>query len=298
MPGVKIVEEGAFSWCKALEDVECGELEIIGGHAFKLCESLRRINLLSVRIVDAYAFAVCKALVDVKFGNKLVRINDMCAFWDCTALERITIPLKDGLIVDDDIFMGCESLKHVDLIEGELHETIAAFQLGEWRNDMNEEIDSINRILSNARAGYFNADIEDDYDNGEKAQVIRRWMRSILRKIDHYKAKHQRILEEAATTLQLVLPRDTVMNNVLSFLELSSHTFEAREVGVGYNHYAWYSEESSSDVSSSDGSSSEGSSSEGSSSDVSSSDGSSSGGSSSDGSSSDGSSSDGSSTVQ
>jgi len=61
----------------------------------------------------------------------------------------------------------------------------------------------------------------------EKAQAIRTWIRSVLRQILHYKAEHQRLLdEEVATTLQLVLPQDIVMNNVLPFLELPSFTFE------------------------------------------------------------------------
>ena len=38
-------------------------------------------------------------------------------------------------------------MKHVDLVEGEVHETIAALQLKEYRNDMSEVIDSINQIL-------------------------------------------------------------------------------------------------------------------------------------------------------
>ena len=83
---------------------------------------------------------------------------------------------------------------------------------------MNEEIDSINQILPNAPAGGWN-------DDGEKAIVIRTWIGSVLRKIAHYKAEHQRILDEAADTLEVGLPRDIVMKSVLPFLELPTHTF-------------------------------------------------------------------------
>ena len=48
---------------------------------------------------------------------------------------------------DEDDVSGEANLKHVDLVEGEIHETIAALQLKEWRNDMSEVIDSINQIL-------------------------------------------------------------------------------------------------------------------------------------------------------
>ena len=224
MPGVEIVEKDAFNCCAALEDVECGKLQIIGKRAFAACRSLRSINLPSIRVVEEHAFAECRALIEVKSGNKLERIEGGWAFMNCTSLERITIPLKDGLIADD-TFEECERLKHVDLAEGELHETIAALHLEEWRNDMNIEIDSINQILPTTPAGEW-ADV-GLWQPGEKARAIRRWIISVLGKIIHYQAEHQRILDgEVASALELALPRDTVLNNVLPFLELPSYTFE------------------------------------------------------------------------
>ena len=231
MPGVKSVKRYAFGVSDALTDVECGKLEIIEEQAFGGCESLRNINLSSAEIIEAEAFAGCKALADAEFGNRLETFY-VCAFSDCTSLERITIPLKDGIIFPDYIFQGCVALNHVDLVEGELHETVAALQLENWRNDMNTEIDSINRILPYVPAGEYNiyAEEEDYGDPGEKARAIRRWIRSVLHKIIHYQAEHQRLLgEEASTTLQLVLPQDIVFNNILPFLELPSHTFEVEE---------------------------------------------------------------------
>ena len=89
---------------------------------------------------------------------------------------------------------------------------------------MNEEINSINQILSNAPAGDAAAAADDDDDVGGKAQAVRMWIRfrSVLGKIIQYKAQHQRALEEAAAVLQLqvALPQDIVMKNVISFLEL------------------------------------------------------------------------------
>jgi hypothetical protein len=230
MPGVKIVEQHAFCGCEALEDVECGKLEIIEWEAFSNCISLRSINLPSARIVRRFAFFRCHALKEVKFGNKLERISyrgiyECCAFSDCKSLERITIPLKDGLIPSDDTFTGCENLNHVDLVEGELNDTVAALHLEEWRNNMNEAIISINRNLPDASVGYYIS--ERDQDDGEKAQAMRRWIRSVLRKINHYKTEHDRLLNEVAATLQLVMPCDVAMNSVLSFLAaLPLHEFE------------------------------------------------------------------------
>ena len=179
--------------------------------AFYECDSLRSINLPSANNVEGVAFWGCHALREATFGSKLESIK-RCAFYDCCSLERITIPLKDGIITHVSIFEWCENLKHVDLVEGELHETVAALQLEEWRNDMNEEIVSINQILP-ARL--------------EAARAIRTWIRSVLRKVIHYKAEHQRLLnEQVATALEHSLPLDIVMNNVLPFLELPSYTFE------------------------------------------------------------------------
>jgi len=228
MPGVEIVEGGAFNSCEALTDVECGKLEIIREHAFDSCTSLGSIDLPSAKIVEGSAFGWCEALTDVKFGSKLERIEEE-AFVFCPSLERITIPLKDGIIATDDMFAGCDNLKHVDLVEGELHETIASLQLEEWRNDMNEEIYSINQILPTVDAGFYDNDT-DHLDDGGKARAIRTWIRSVLGKVIHYKAEHQRLLdEEVATALELALSQDIVMNNVLPFLELPSYTFELDE---------------------------------------------------------------------
>jgi len=220
MRGVKVVEYEAFNNCNALAIVECDKLERIVEGAFGGCKSLESINLQSAKIIERYAFDGCEALAKIKFSDKLESIREG-AFADCTSLERITIPLKDDMITEDDTFQGCENLKHVDLVEGELHETIAALQLKEWRNDMNEEINSINQIFPTSPAGNVSR-----RDAGGKARAIRMWIRSVLDKIIQYKAQHQHILEEAAATLKLTLPQDIVIKNVLPFLELQSYTFE------------------------------------------------------------------------
>ena len=88
---------------------------------------------------------------------------------------------------------------------------------------MNEEIDSINHILPTTPAIFLGDD--------EKTQVIRAWIRSVLRKIIDYKAEHRRILGEAVAALQFALPHEILMNNVLPFLELPSYSFEGEEEG-------------------------------------------------------------------
>ena len=78
------------------------------------------------------------------------------------------------------------------------------------------EIESINDILPNV-------------DDGRKAIALRMWIRLVLSKIIDYKAQHRRLLNEAASRLQLVLPNHIVLNNVLPFVELPLHTFDREE---------------------------------------------------------------------
>ena len=217
--GVREIETAAFGGCEALTDIECGKLEIIGRKAFFECKSLGSINLSSAKIVEMFTFQRCFALTDVTFGKELETIG-YGAFNNCTSLQRITIPLKDGIITHDNIFDGCDNLKHVDLVEGAiLKETVTALQLEDWRNDMNAEIDAINQIiLPLAPAGM------------KKARLIRPWIRAVVGKIVHYKIQHSRLLNEAATSLELaLLPKDIVIKNVLPFLELPSYAFEGEE---------------------------------------------------------------------
>ena len=213
MPGVEEVEQYAFCGCDALADVECDKLEIIGWNTFRCCKSLTCINLPSAKIVVGSAFWNCTALTSVKFGKELESIGNG-AFCRCKSLERITIPLKDNMITANGIFQGCKKLERVDLVEeAVLRRTIDALLLEDWRNDMDREMLSINQILSYTPAG-------NRRDVGGKAQAVRIWIRSVLRKIIHYKAQHQSLLNEAATALQHAFPQDIVIKSVLPFLEL------------------------------------------------------------------------------
>ena len=113
------------------------------------------------------------------------------------------------MIADAWVFNECYKLKHIDLVGG-IYETVAALLLEEWKRDMNEGIDSINKVLPKTPSVNFNV-------AGGKAMVIRAWIRSVLCKITHYKAEHQRYLNMAAA-LDPALPNDIVLNNVLPFL--------------------------------------------------------------------------------
>ena len=217
--GVIVVEGGAFFECNNLLYVECDNLERIGKHAFCGCKSLSSINLPSAKIAERSAFRGCPAMTEAIFGKDLELVKEK-AFAKCSSLESITIPLKNGLLTSDDIFQGCVNLKRVDLIEGESVSDFAdALLLDDWKNDTNEVLGSINEILPNTAAGDYFHD-----DDGGKVIAIREWTGSVLRTVIHYKAAHRELMNEAATVLQLSLPNDTVINNILPFVELPTHT--------------------------------------------------------------------------
>ena len=223
MPGVKIIEQMAFNTCRALTYIECGKLERIGAVAFQFCKSLSSVDLPSIKIVEGKAFLSCINLINAKFGKDLESIKYK-AFFYCRSLERIALPLKDDNMLTDDTFRVCENLYHVDLFGG-VHETVTALLIEEWKNDVNEEIDTINQILPNTHAGnVFEGQIGDV---GEKAQAIQAWMKSVLHKYTHYTAKHRHYLKVATAALQPALPNDIVLKNVLPFLQLPSDKCEA-----------------------------------------------------------------------
>jgi hypothetical protein len=61
-----------------------------------------------------------------------------------------------------------------------------------WRNEMNEEIDQINRVLPTTL-------------HPEKAGAIRLWLRRVLGRIEQLKSENIVLLKEAMTLLELAL---------------------------------------------------------------------------------------------
>ena len=233
------IEDQAFYDCQRLLKVETHDgLRKIGQRAFCNCRSLRRINLKSAIEIDEYAFYNCKNLESVEFGDRLETIRNRAfgwtllthlklpsiitigqsafvscqsltdielseqletmgrsAFWSCDRLQRIAIPLKRKLFGITQFvtqFDGCDELTRVDLV-GQAHtKTIASLHMESWRTEMIAEIIRINQILPTT---------PDD----DKTFEIKLWMRTVLDKMDHYKAEHCRYVKEGITLLELVL---------------------------------------------------------------------------------------------
>jgi hypothetical protein len=198
MTGLIEIEENAFSGCNALSELEFDKLEIIGNYAFFCCESLRSINMPSIRRVGRSAFNGCDALTDAVFGKDLERIEEY-AFYNSRALRSIAIPLKDNLIIANNAFIVCFNLSRIDALDGGIHKTISSLHLESWRNEIKDEIDSINQTLPNTGAT-------------EKTQAIKQWITRVLSRMEHYKSEHQILLKEAMAILELALWKAKLLN--------------------------------------------------------------------------------------
>jgi hypothetical protein len=189
LPGVRVIEDDAFWYCTALEEVEFSDkLETIGEWAFR-CTSLRSIKMPKVRIIGMDAFYDCKQLTEAVLSEDLERIVGR-AFLHCPHLRRIAMPLKDNLL-DKGVFDECWNLSQVNLVGG-IHKTISSLLLDSWRNEMNDEIDSINRDLPNITSY-------------QKTGAIQEWMENVLIGLEHYKVEHYVLLKELTTLLELAL---------------------------------------------------------------------------------------------
>jgi len=202
--GVKFIGEGAFASCEGLTDVEFGvELETIEGLAFVYCESLRSIIMPSARSIGRCAFAHCEQLTDLDLPEGLETIEDH-AFNCCNSLGRIAIPLRDDMI-GDHVFYNCLHLTTVALV-GWIHKTVASLHLKSWRSEMKREMNRINQALPNTTSS-------------QKTVEIQEWMKSGIRRINHYKVEHKTLLKEATTLLELALWKANLDDNEGGVLE-------------------------------------------------------------------------------
>ena len=65
---------------------------------------------------------------------------------------------------------------------------------------MREEIEIINQTLPDTRSA-------------KKGAAIQQWIRSVLDRMEHYKAEHQILLKEAMTLLELALWKAKLLEN-------------------------------------------------------------------------------------
>mmetsp|Transcript_28633 Transcript_28633/g.43253 ORF Transcript_28633/g.43253 Transcript_28633/m.43253 type:complete len:337 (+) Transcript_28633:46-1056(+) len=186
---VREIPREAFA-SSQLTGVEFGNmLDRIEQGAFEFC-ALRGVTIPSVRSVGVDAFYRCQQLEYAVFGVDLEYVGRR-AFGNCNSLRRITIPLKD-IIIDDGAF-HCDNLTTVDLVGADdLQKTISSLHMERWTDEINQEINRINRGLPG---------LED----WEKTSEIVEWSERVRRKLNRHKREHQVVVKEAMTLLELAL---------------------------------------------------------------------------------------------
>ncbi len=191
LSGVEFVDDSAFNGCKNLVDVEFGDkLDIIGREVFENCHSLKSVVLKNVRFIGYGAFCSCKQLSHVECGEKLLKIEGR-AFDRSRSLRHIVIPLKVDMVGFYDRAFCCDGLSSIGLVEG-IHKTVNSFQLESMKRQMNEQINRVNLTLPTVPAS-------------SKTTFIQDWIVSTHRKFTRYKKKHNNLLKEATTLLELAL---------------------------------------------------------------------------------------------
>jgi hypothetical protein len=140
MNSVKVIGNGAFMYCPALQTVIMENVEIIGdyafGHffngngpnkaltainipkvtsignsAFQHCEALQAVYMDDVQIIGDSAFGNCIALQTVSANN--VQTIGNSAFGMCTALQKITLTKAES--IGDSAFGFCRALEEIRL---------------------------------------------------------------------------------------------------------------------------------------------------------------------------------------
>jgi hypothetical protein len=121
MPGVRIIEEGAFYNCESLVDVEFDKLESVGSSAFTNCTSLKRVKMSKVKIIENCAF-ISSGVEELEFGEDLETIGS--GAFRGSKLTDIAIPLKNDMFRLNDYygnytqFRDCPNLKQLILSGG------------------------------------------------------------------------------------------------------------------------------------------------------------------------------------
>ena len=183
----------SFARCASLKGVMMPSVTTLGQYAFSDCGALKSVKLPSIVTIGAWAFNECRDMSELELPAVLEHVEEF-ALNGCRCLERIAIPLKDNLI-SDNVFTDCDELIKVDLV-GDVHETISAFFLESSRNDVEDQIQLINReLLQNKRDREEKNAVKENIP--EMTGLIQRWIDSTFKLYSEKKERESKFLRQA-----------------------------------------------------------------------------------------------------
>lgn len=106
------IDEYAFSWCKALEEISFPDsITELGLGTVMSCKKLKSVRLpVHLKEIPAYFASGCSALEEIIIPESVKKINEM-AFNDCSNLKCIHLPAHLECI-EKYAFAGCSHLEY------------------------------------------------------------------------------------------------------------------------------------------------------------------------------------------
>lgn len=107
------IEKKAFSYCRRLTNIEIPEsVTSIGYSAFENCSSLINIKIpVKVEKIEVSTFRNCSNLKNIEIPESVINIG-YSAFAGCYNLDVVIDNSKDNVVVGEDAFKGCKSVKY------------------------------------------------------------------------------------------------------------------------------------------------------------------------------------------
>ena len=103
----------AFEGCTALSSIDLSNVVEINDSAFYFCKLLKDIDISSATVIGELAFSNCISLKSVALNDYLESVETR-VFYNCSLLETVELG-KGTTKIGAYAFMGCESLKDIDL---------------------------------------------------------------------------------------------------------------------------------------------------------------------------------------
>ena len=115
-PGIKYIDNSAFSHCTKLKEVVLNEdLMYIESCAFNRCPNLVSVRLpASIYRLGDYVFEECINLKDINLEDTLIQVIGSSAFAGNAGLKHIKLP-STVLKINADAFNCCSHLKSIDV---------------------------------------------------------------------------------------------------------------------------------------------------------------------------------------